>query len=94
MRDWYEAGLHRQCSAHQSEKIHQLVSAHALILCKIGRNARPHFQFKDLAYNDYNLPGWLDYLEVSSSRNVYTEKMALIVALTPRSCDNITQIIC
>jgi len=62
MRDWYEAGQ-RQCSTYQREKIHQFVSAHALIigLCKLGLNAWPRFQFKDLAYNDFNLPGWLDY---------------------------------
>ena len=30
----------------------QLVTAHALITCKIGCNARPRFQFNDLAYND------------------------------------------
>jgi len=35
MKYCYEAGQ-RQCSIHQSEKLHQLVSAHALIICKFA----------------------------------------------------------
>jgi len=86
MRDWYEA-CQRQCSTHPSEKMHQFVSAHALIICKLGLNARSRLQFKDLAYNDFNLPGGFDYLKASTSSNVYTEN-DVIVALTLRSCDN------
>ena len=71
-------------------QVRQLVSAHALIICKLGLNARPRFQFielADLAYNDDNLPGVLDYLKASTFRNGYTEN-DVIVALTPQSCDN------
>jgi len=64
------------------------ITAHALIICKLGLNARPRLQFKDLAYNDFNLPGGLDYLMASTSSNVYTEN-EVIMALTPRLCDKV-----
>lgn len=50
IRGGCETGLQRQYSANQSEKIHQFVFAHALMICNLVRYAQPRIGVQHVAH--------------------------------------------